>query len=136
MAEPTTNYIEIDGEGKWIEDTEARENTDWTDITNQLDLSVFTDATKSNIKIKKCKNLLSVSFWGVAVKQDITNFNTPLITNLPKGDSRLFIFTSDGGTAAYINFVRGSTVSTITNGGIALYTNRNYFGGGVFAINN
>ena len=25
MAEPTTNYIEIDGEGKWIEDTTARE---------------------------------------------------------------------------------------------------------------
>ena len=25
MAEPTTNYIDIDGEGKWIEDTAARE---------------------------------------------------------------------------------------------------------------
>lgn len=136
MAEPTTNYIEIDGEGKWIEDTEARGNTDWVDITNQLDLSVFTDATKTNIKIKKCKNLLSVSFWGVAVKQDITTANMPLITNLPAGDNRLFIFTSNGGTASFINFTRIGTKSQITNGGITLLSNALHYGGGIFAIDN
>ena len=41
MNTPTTNYIEIDGEGKYIEDTEAREGVsqnaaDITAIINQL----------------------------------------------------------------------------------------------------
>lgn len=41
MAEQTTNYIEIDGEGKYIEDTEAREGVsqnaaDITAIVNDL----------------------------------------------------------------------------------------------------
>ena len=38
MAEPTTNYIEIDGEGKYIEDTEAREGVaqNAADIANLI----------------------------------------------------------------------------------------------------
>ena len=49
MAEPTTNYIDIDGEGKWIEDTAAREGVaqnaaDITALKTSLNASVMTSA--------------------------------------------------------------------------------------------
>ena len=49
MAEPTTNYIEIDGEGKYIEDTEAREGVSQNaaDIT-AINKKIPASASESN----------------------------------------------------------------------------------------
>ena len=77
MAEQTTNYIEIDGEGKFIEDTAAREVasqnaadiatlnnslTDWQDIQVTLDANynfTVTPTVKYNAKL----NLIKISVF-------------------------------------------------------------------------
>lgn len=73
MAEPTTNYIEIDGEGKYIEDTAAREGvtqnaaditalnnslTDWQNIQVTPDTNynfTVTPTVKYNAKLNLIK---------------------------------------------------------------------------------
>ena len=49
MAEQTTNYIEIDGEGKYIEDTEARQGvSDNADAIAAINAKIPASASASN----------------------------------------------------------------------------------------
>ena len=49
MAEPTTNYIEIDGEGKYIEDTEARQGvSDNADAIAAINAKIPASASAAN----------------------------------------------------------------------------------------
>ena len=49
MNTPTTNYIEIDGEGKWIEDTDAREMaTQNADNITAINAKIPASASASN----------------------------------------------------------------------------------------
>lgn len=49
MAEPTTNYIEIDGEGKYIEDTAARQGvSDNADAIAAINAKIPASASASN----------------------------------------------------------------------------------------
>ena len=75
MAEQTTNYIEIDGEGKWIEDTDAREMTaqnaadiaalnnsltDWQNIQVTLDTN-YNFTVIPTVKYNAKLNLIKIS---------------------------------------------------------------------------
>ena len=58
MNTPTTNYIEIDGEGKYIEDTDAREGVSQNAVQINAIQEVIPSGTAANNKLVNATQLL------------------------------------------------------------------------------
>ena len=72
MAEPTTNYIEIDGEGKYIEDTAAREGVAQNAADIEAIQNVIPSDTATNNKLVNASQLSETVISNVK-RKEITN---------------------------------------------------------------
>ena len=95
MNTPTTNYIEIDGEGKYIEDTDCREMAaqnaaDITTIKNNLGVISASEPSQTqqsvagNYKTLRSINLQKGKYIVTAQAFALTEFTGRFILTLPK----------------------------------------------------
>ena len=137
MAEQTTNYIEIDGEGKYIEDTAAREGVSQNAVQINAIQEVIPSGTAANNKLvninqlttelaKKSNTLMvdvelvEVTWTNDAVQRWVC---TPTIT-VPQGYKLLFYIAEIAwlNSLVYRNMVLARHIGTGVNADIAIYT--------------
>ena len=129
MAEQTTNYIEIDGEGKYIEDTEAREGVaqnaaDITAINTLLAKmqTIYTITPQNTAAILMggfgCQRVGNVVMLQVTPYIRVINQQTLLATGFPKPSSEIrfqCVFQNSEGKHILLYLNSDGELSTVGN---------------------
>lgn len=121
MNTPTTNYIEIDGEGKWIEDTDAREMAtqnaaDIKTIQNNLGIISASEPSQTqqtvagNYKTLCSINLQKGKYIVTAQAYALITFTGRFILTLPKSpneyDDNCILGISNGDAYCGVNLTK------------------------------
>lgn len=101
MAEQTTNYIEIDGEGKYIEDTAAREGV------NQNAADIETINAKIPASASASNKLLA--------KSEIIYEEWPISEEIPAGGAKEYLLdiTKQPPSTEYATMIMGGIISGV-----------------------
>ena len=101
MNTPTTNYIEIDGEGKWVEDTDARE------MATQNAAAIQTINSKIPASASASNKLLA--------KSEIIYEEWPISEEIPAGGSKEYLLniTKQPPSTEYATMIMGGIISGI-----------------------
>ena len=134
MAEPTTNYIEIDGEGKYIEDTAAREGvSDNADaiaaLKTSLNASVVSNAitlanqfSQSGMTDNAAIKIGKLAILNIFIYNNDNPFKSGDIIGTLKQELWPKVkVTSNILVAARFDVIYGGVIDINTNGTIVLY---------------